>query len=67
MVKVQILSGSQAGQVVDQSLPEAESNIASGFAKRVEPPASDIVAPAAVGEVKPVVEKKTKKGKSKAK
>jgi hypothetical protein len=34
-LKVRILSGNQTGQVVEQERPEAEANIATGFAEAV--------------------------------
>lgn len=47
-MKVRILSGSQIGQVIEQGLTEAESNIAMGFAEvvRDEPVAEPVVPPA---------------------
>lgn len=43
MVKVKILSGNQAGAVVEMAQGEAESNVATGFAAYVtEDPVQDV-------------------------
>ena len=52
-MKVRILSGNQAGLVVEQRKDEAEMNIASGFAEAVSD-APVQPAPATRDEVKPV-------------
>jgi hypothetical protein len=51
-VKVKILSGNQAGAVVEMSQHEAETNLSTGFAELVPEDASpDVVADVALPEV----------------
>lgn len=52
-MKVRILSGNQAGLVVEQRKDEAEMNIASGFAEAVSDAPVQPAAPATHDEVKP--------------
>jgi hypothetical protein len=62
-MKVEILSGSQRGAVVDMPKTEAEINIATGFARSLEAPvASEATAAEAPATSKPSKRARASKG-----